>query len=68
MFGENQAKQNDSLMDEKIQKWKKHTFKQKLYPNYRRYHKKQEKIRHKLEKQKMKVWRELNELFLKRNF
>ena len=32
------------------------------------YHKKQEKIRHKLEKQKMKVWRELNELFLKRNF
>ena len=42
MFGENQAKKNDSLMDEKIQKWKKHTFKQKLYPNYRRYHKKQE--------------------------
>ena len=42
MFGENQAKKNDSLIDEKIQKWKKHTFKQKLYPNYRRYHKKQE--------------------------
>ena len=42
MFGENQAKKNDSLMDEKIQKWKKHTFKQKIYPNYRRYHKKQE--------------------------
>ena len=42
MFGENQAKKNDSLIDEKIQKWKKHTFKQKLYPNYIRYHKKQE--------------------------
>ena len=42
MFGENQAKKNDSLIDEKIQKCKKHTFKQKLYPNYRRYHKKQE--------------------------
>lgn len=43
MFGENHTKnkKNDSLMDEKIQKWKKHTFKQKLYPNYKRYHKKQ---------------------------
>jgi len=42
MFGENQAKKNDILMDDKMQKWKKHTFKQKLYPNYKRYHKKQE--------------------------
>jgi hypothetical protein len=42
MFGENHAKKNDTLMDEKIQKYKKHTFKQKLYPNYRRQHKNQQ--------------------------
>ncbi len=40
MFGENQAKKNDSLIDEKLQKCKKYSFKQKLYPNYKRYHKK----------------------------
>ena len=42
MFGENHTKKNDSLMEEKMQKCKKHIFKQKLYPIYRRYHKKQE--------------------------
>ena len=42
MFGENHTKKNDSLMDDKMQKWKKHSFKQKLYPNYKRYDKKQE--------------------------
>lgn len=42
MFGENHTKKNDLLMDEKIQKCKKHTFKQKLYPIYKRCHKKQE--------------------------
>ena len=41
MFGENHTKNNDALMDGKIQKYNKHTFKQKLYPNYRRYHKNQ---------------------------
>jgi hypothetical protein len=41
MFGENHTKNNDALMDEKIQKYKKNTFKQKLYPNYRRHHKNQ---------------------------
>ena len=44
MFGENHTKKNDILMDEKIQKHKKHTFKQKLYPNYRRHHKNQQNI------------------------
>ena len=42
MFGENHTKNNDTLMEEKMQKCKKHTFKQKLYPIYRRYPKKQE--------------------------
>jgi hypothetical protein len=42
MFGENQAKNNDALVDGKIQKYNKHTFKQKLYPNSRRHHKNQQ--------------------------